>query len=473
MMPETDSEKWDDRERVALPNLSAAAFVSDTDRAALENIQKIPLLPTILRKFNEMALDRISYARNSAESVRCGPKQYHTLYKMLQESCRVLEITEPELYIRQAETLNAYTSGTDRTFIVLHSSLVEKFTDEEILFIIGHECGHIKAGHVLYQELGRMLMPLLEMLGQATLGLGQIAGIGVVAAFYEWMRQAEMSCDRAGLLVCQDRTAALSGLMRLGGGSSRFDNEANLDTFLEQARNHSQSAGLEGLSKALLFVMYNWQLTHPQVVFRAKGLDEWEQSGAYDRIIGGEYTRDMAQSFQLGKRVQCPQCKKQVSATVSFCPNCGTDLHPERAAQNMAIPCGRCGEQLTPGTKFCPNCGASTVDAPPAYAPPPPYQNAAPPPYQPGQPQPGGVSGFVDGAAQGATNLWNAAKDAIAPQRPPGPVPPVAPYTPPPPVAPYTPPPPIGVASPPSPPVQPPPVVTPPPVVEPRDENKQ
>lgn len=461
MMPDTDTPKWDDRERVALPNLSAAAFVSDTDRAALENIQKIPLLPTILRKFNEMALDRISYARNSAESVRCGPKQYRTLYRMLQESCRVLEITEPELYIRQSETLNAYTSGTDRTFIVLHSSLVEHFADEEILFIIGHECGHIKAGHVLYQELGRMLMPLLDIIGQATLGLGQIAGIGAVAAFYEWMRQAEMSCDRAGLLVCQDRRAALSGLMRLGGGSTRFDHEANLDTFLEQARNHSQSAGLEGLSKALLFVMYNWQLTHPQVVFRAKGLDEWEQSGAYNRIIGGEYPRDMAGTYQMGKRVQCPSCKKQVSASVSFCPDCGTDLHPERAAQNMAIPCPRCGEQLTPGTRFCPNCGAGASDAASL-----PYQNAPQQPaYSP--PQASGVAGFVDGAAQGATNLWNAAKDAIAPQRPSEPAPPHNP-----PVTPYTPPLPMGYAPPVQSPVQPPPVVTPPPVVvTPRKED--
>ena len=444
MMPDTEAAAWDARERVALPNLSAAAFVRDTDRAALENIQKIPVLPQLLRKFNELAMDRISYARNSAESIRCGPKQYPTLYRMLVESCKVLEITEPELYIHQSEVFNAYTSGTDRTFIVLHSSLVKNFSDEELLFVIGHECGHIKAGHVLYSELGRMLMPLLEMLGQATLGLGQLAGIGVVAAFYEWMRQAEMSCDRAGLLVVQDPRQAISALMKLGGGSSRFDNEASVEAFLEQARNHSASSGLEGLSKALLFITYNWQLTHPQVVFRAKGLDEWEQSGAYQKILGGDYPRDMAGTYQMGKRVQCPNCKKQVSASVSFCPNCGTDLHPERATGGQAVPCARCGTELAPGTKFCPNCGAASADAPPAY-PSPPQQNAP---------------GFVDTATQGVSNLWNAAKGAVAPPRPSAYVPPVQaqpPYVPP--VAP--------------PPVQPPPVVTPPPVVNAPDGEQK
>ena len=348
---------WDGKERVRFPHISADAFVSDTDKAALQNIQKIPLLPQLVRKFHELAWDKISYARNSAESVRCGPNQFKSLHALLRESCHVLHITEPELYIKEAETFNAYTSGTNKTFIVLHSKLVEDLSDEELLFVIGHECGHIKAGHVLYQELGQMLVPLLEIIGQATLGLGQLAGAGIMAAFFEWMRQAEMSCDRAGALVCQDTHVVLSALMKMGGGSTRFNSERNVDAFLEQARNHSQTVGLEGLSKALLFVMYNWQLTHPQVVFRAKGIDEWFTSGAYDRVLSGDYPRDMMASKQLGQVVKCSRCRKQVSALAAFCPECGMDLHPERTAGAAFVACPSCKEPLAPGTKFCVACG--------------------------------------------------------------------------------------------------------------------
>ncbi|MBC8103380.1 MAG: M48 family metallopeptidase [Cytophagales bacterium] len=352
--------------KTPLPSISSQAFVSETDRMALENLKKVPLLPMVLRKFHELAWDRISYARNSAESVRCGPKQFRSLHNMLREACSVLHVTEPELYVRESEVLNAYTSGTNRTFIVLHSALVQHFTDDEILFIIGHEVGHIKCGHVLYQEMGRMLMPLLEMVGQATLGLGQLAGAGLVAAFFEWMRQAEFSCDRAGTLVCQDTRVALSGVMKLGCGSSRFDDEKDLDTFLEQARTHSETVGVHGLSKALLFVMYNWQLTHPQVVYRAKGLDDWINSGAYERIIGGDYIRDVAGASQLGEQTKCPQCKKTVSTLVRFCPECGHDFKPqmgpngERVAPQI-VACGSCGEQLPFGTKFCVSCGTATA----------------------------------------------------------------------------------------------------------------
>ncbi|MBC7923417.1 MAG: M48 family metallopeptidase [Ferruginibacter sp.] len=200
--------------RTTFPYLSSDAFVSDTDKAALQQLQKIPLLPTLVRKYNEASGDRFWYVRNAAESVRCGPKQFPTLYRLLKEACSILHIPEPELYVRYSATYNAYTAGMNRTFIVLQSALVEDFTDEEILYIIGHEVGHIKCGHVLYQSLGRMLLPLLDMLGKATLGVGQLVGTSLVAGFFEWMRQAEYSCDRAGLLVCQDPQVAFSATMK-------------------------------------------------------------------------------------------------------------------------------------------------------------------------------------------------------------------------------------------------------------------
>jgi hypothetical protein len=38
--------------RTRLPFISAGAFVSPTDRAALSSLQKTPLLPLLVRKFN-------------------------------------------------------------------------------------------------------------------------------------------------------------------------------------------------------------------------------------------------------------------------------------------------------------------------------------------------------------------------------------------------------------------------------------
>lgn len=254
----------------------------------------MPLLPQLMRKFNEVAGDRIAYLQNSAASVRCGPRQLPTLYRLMQEACTILDVPEPELYLQRGPLDQTHTAGVGRPFIVLSSELVERFTDEELLFVIGHELGHIKCRHVLYQMVGRMLLPLLEAVGSVTLGMGQLAGMGLVSGFYEWLRQAEFSSDRAGLLVCQDARVAFTAIMKLGGGGTRLDSEMSVDQFLEQARHHAESAPAEGIAKALLFFLYNWQLTHPQVVFRARELDQWAQSGEYERILGGQYAREAA-----------------------------------------------------------------------------------------------------------------------------------------------------------------------------------
>ena len=69
------------------PGITAEAFVSKTDKAALEALQKIPLLPKVIKKFHEMGLDRWLYCWNMAQSVRCGPNQLRIPYSIMQECC--------------------------------------------------------------------------------------------------------------------------------------------------------------------------------------------------------------------------------------------------------------------------------------------------------------------------------------------------------------------------------------------------
>jgi len=291
-------------QRRSFPCISAEAFTSPRDRAALTSLQQTPLLPQLVRKFNEIAADRVAYLQNSAASVRCGPRQLPTLHRLMREACEILDVPEPELYLQRGADDHAYTAGVSRIFIVLSSGLVQDFTNEELRFVIGHELGHIKCGHVLYQMVGRLLIPLLEGLGSVTLGIGQLAGIGLVSGFYEWIRQAEFSADRAGLLVCQDARVACTAIMKLGGGGTRLDGEMNVEAFLEQARQHAESAPSEGIAKALLFFLYNWQLSHPHVVLRAWELDQWVQSGDYVRILGGHCLRSETGGSQAGPQAR-------------------------------------------------------------------------------------------------------------------------------------------------------------------------
>lgn len=280
--------------RKTFPGITAEAFVSDNDRRALAALEKVPLLPDVVRKFYDLGIDRWMYVYNMGRAVRCGPRQYRTLYDIMREGCQVLDMAEPELYISSNPFPNAFAGGVERPYITLRSSMVENLNDEELFHLIGHELGHIKAGHILYFSVAQVLAPLLEMLGRRTFGLGDAVSYGIVLALYEWSRQAEISADRAGLLVAQNLGVSLDANLKLCAGPNRLQHEMNRDAFLDQARTYQDMPAHDAWGKVLWFLLMNWNSTHPMFVHRVQELDKWVATGAFDRIMAGEYPQAKA-----------------------------------------------------------------------------------------------------------------------------------------------------------------------------------
>jgi Zn-dependent protease with chaperone function len=280
--------------RKVLTGITADAFVSDADKWALDKLKKVPLLPEVIRKFYDYGLDRWFYLHNMSMSVRCGPNQYPTLYNICKESSQILDMPEPEIYISSNPYPNAFTGGVERPYITLRSSIVDTLDDEQLYHVIGHELGHIKAGHVLYFSVARVLIPLLDLLGRRTLGLGDVAGMGLMLAFYEWIRQAEVSADRAGLLVAQSLDISIDANIALTAGPNRLSHEMNREAFMEQARAYQDAGTMEQIGKVIIFLLMSSWYTHPMPVHRAQELEKWVLSGAFDRIMAGDYARETA-----------------------------------------------------------------------------------------------------------------------------------------------------------------------------------
>jgi hypothetical protein len=142
----------------------------------------------------------------------------------------------------------------------------------------------LRSGHAVY----RTMMVILARLSMnlAWLPVGAIVLRGVIVALQEWWRKAELSGDRAGLLAGQDPAAALRAHMKLAGGGDL----AEIDTaaFLEQASEYESTGDLRD---SLLKLQMLLGLTHPLPVARAAALREWIDSGAYARILSGDYPR--------------------------------------------------------------------------------------------------------------------------------------------------------------------------------------
>ncbi len=272
--------------------MSADAFVSDTDKWALEKLKKIPLLPLVISKFYEYGLDRGTYCMNMSMSVRCGPKQFKTLHEILLESCHVLDMPVPELYITNNPFPNAFAGGVERPYITLRSSMVETMTDEQLFYLIGHELGHIKAKHVLYFSVGFVLKEILELIGRRTFGTSDVATYALLMAFAEWSRQAEFSADRAGLLVCQEVGVTLDAMITMTAGRTRLSHEVSREAFMDQARAYQDADAIDEFWKIMIFILYGTFFTHPMPVHRAQELERWVLSGKFDDIMAGRYERE-------------------------------------------------------------------------------------------------------------------------------------------------------------------------------------
>src|SRR5207253_4158575 len=118
------------------------------------------------RKFFELGLERIMRIQLIGQAVHVTPKQCHRIYKLFKEAADILDMHEPDLFLTSNPTVNAFTFGADRPFIVLQSALVDLLDEEELMAVMGHELGHIKAGHALYRSIAYFLTEIASrMLG--------------------------------------------------------------------------------------------------------------------------------------------------------------------------------------------------------------------------------------------------------------------------------------------------------------------
>src|SRR4028119_1632558 len=191
-------------------DLNKHDYVHPEDSRALAALRAIPGIDSALKKLLAVTGESAIRVSFMASAVKVTPLQCPDLYAKLQIACTTLGVDMPELYVQQSPIVNAFTGGVERPVIVLHSSLLERLTDEEVLAVIAHEVGHIHAEHVLYLTVAHLLEALANVaIAAAPVAslVAQILSTTMRSALLAWSRRAELSCDRAALLVTQDADA--------------------------------------------------------------------------------------------------------------------------------------------------------------------------------------------------------------------------------------------------------------------------
>src|ERR687884_1510508 len=148
-------------------------YVHPADSRALAALRTIPGIDSALKKLLAVTGESAIRVIFTASAVKVTPEQCPDLHAKLQVACTTLGVDMPELFVQQSPIVNAFTGGVERPVIVLHSSLIERLTDEEVLAVVAHEVGHIHAEHVLYLTAAR----LLEALANVALAAAPVASL--------------------------------------------------------------------------------------------------------------------------------------------------------------------------------------------------------------------------------------------------------------------------------------------------------
>ena len=268
---------------VPLIGLKADQFRHPLDLEATNTLKQLPGLDLMVRQLLGQLGEQFFMLENLASSVQVGENQLPHLHQLLVDACKTLDLEVPQLYVRQHPMPNAYTFAMrgKQPFVVMHTSLIDLLTDEEVKAVIGHELGHLKCEHGVYLTLANLIV----------LAAGQISPVGTILAqglqaqMLEWLRCAEFTCDRAALLATQDPRVVASVLMKLAGGSPTLAPKLNLDAFLTQARAYDDLSSTE--LGEMLKQAQTAQLSHPVPVLRAREIDRWASSKNYESLLAG------------------------------------------------------------------------------------------------------------------------------------------------------------------------------------------
>ncbi|QHG16847.1 M48 family metallopeptidase [Nostoc sp. ATCC 53789] len=278
--------------------ISSEAFRHPLDRQAEQALRNLPGFDLIARKFVEFIYERPQLVYLMGNTIQVGPRQYSTIYQMFRECVRDLDIyPEPALFVSQDPQANSYALGQENPYIVINTGILDLLDEAEIRVVLAHELGHIKCGHTILIQMAMWAMSAASALGELTFGLGNLVTQGLIYAFFEWRRKAELSSDRAALLVMDDLNPVMSTMMKLSGGSHKYANECSLQEFIKQSENY-QALDEDGLNQIYKFLIYNGaqgtMLSHPFPVERLHYLRAWAVSEEYQQIRRGNYQRSPA-----------------------------------------------------------------------------------------------------------------------------------------------------------------------------------
>lgn len=246
-----------------------------SDRRMLEEILQVPAMRDRVGEFMKQEEAEADRRRLLASGLRITERIIPSLVEAVRLVQRVtyLQDKNVEIYVHEEPLQNAACMdfGTGRSFLLLSSGLVQKMTDRELLFVIGHEFGHLSYGHYV--------LPVRAVLARES-GITAEQALQLMS----WSRRAEISADRVGLLCCQDFHVATTAFIKLSCGLTEPLLRFNVDDYI------SQMQDIQVLSESVQDTQDCFS-THPFNPLRVLALHYFWESKLLTDLLGHSHAK--------------------------------------------------------------------------------------------------------------------------------------------------------------------------------------
>lgn len=258
--------------------MSNLEFRCEGDRSLHEQLLDVDEVKKVRKELDENP-SRGTRRQLLATSLRLTKSMSPKLHDMLAVCAEKLSLDIPtETYVYNSPQFNAACIKPEngRLLLMFSSAILEKFDEQELMFVMGHELGHHLFSH--------HDIPI----GYLVKGEGSVDA-RLALKLFSWSRYAEISADRAGAICAGDGDAAARALFKLASGLTSDLIEIHIDEFAAQADEMAmdKDPGKDDSNAE------DWFMTHPFTPLRVKALNRFFQS---ELVKQGGMSREQLES---------------------------------------------------------------------------------------------------------------------------------------------------------------------------------
>lgn len=185
--------------RKKLQGLIVADYIH-ADELEMKNRNSNDIIQAGLDKLNDISvalMKRITLGRY----IEVNEKNAPDIVRIVKDVCDILDYPAvPKIYICHQAAQTIFSAGTDSMIVVISDYIIDNFDANMLYFTIGNTISMFKSGHVS-MVTAYAIMP------------GSLITVPVELSIKKYLRAADMTSDRGGLLACQDISAALKCML--------------------------------------------------------------------------------------------------------------------------------------------------------------------------------------------------------------------------------------------------------------------